>query len=31
MDDERLGQESLVDLLTAPVYELAMRWRRPSA
>jgi glutamine---fructose-6-phosphate transaminase (isomerizing) len=30
MDDDRLGKEPLVDLLTAPVYELATRWRRPS-
>ena len=28
IDDERLGEEPLVDLLTAPVYDLAMRWRR---
>ena len=30
-DDERLGQEAVVDLLTEPVYELARRWRRPPA
>jgi glucosamine--fructose-6-phosphate aminotransferase (isomerizing) len=30
MDDERLGSEPLVDLLTAPVVELAGRWRRQS-
>ena len=28
MDDDRLGQEPLVELLTTPVYELATRWRR---
>ena len=28
-DDDRLGQEPIVDLLTEPVYELAKRWRRP--
>ncbi len=26
-DDERLGVEPIVDLLTTPVYELATRWR----
>jgi glucosamine--fructose-6-phosphate aminotransferase (isomerizing) len=26
-DDERLGQEPIVDLLTEPVYALAARWR----
>jgi glucosamine--fructose-6-phosphate aminotransferase (isomerizing) len=26
-DDERLGVELIVDLLTTPVYELATRWR----
>ena len=26
-DDERLGEEPFVDLLTEPVYELAKRWR----
>ncbi len=31
MDDERLGQEAVIDLLTVPVYELARRWRRPPA
>ncbi len=31
MDDERLGKEPVVDLLTVPVYELAMRWRQPRA
>jgi glucosamine--fructose-6-phosphate aminotransferase (isomerizing) len=27
-DDELLGEEPIVDLLTQPVYELATRWRR---
>jgi glucosamine--fructose-6-phosphate aminotransferase (isomerizing) len=27
-DSTRLGEEPIVDLLTAPVYELAKRWRR---
>ncbi len=31
MDDERLGMEPLVDLLTTPVYELAVRWRQSSS
>ena len=29
-DDQRLGAEPIVDLLTMPVYELATRWRRPA-
>jgi len=29
-DDDRLGEEPIVDLLTEPVYELAKRWRRPT-
>jgi glucosamine--fructose-6-phosphate aminotransferase (isomerizing) len=29
-DDSRLGQEPIVELLTAPVYELARRWRYPT-
>jgi glucosamine--fructose-6-phosphate aminotransferase (isomerizing) len=28
MDDERLGRETVIDLLTVPVYELARRWRQ---
>ena len=28
-DDQRLGGEPIVDLLTVPVYQLAVRWRRP--
>ncbi len=31
MDDERLGKETVVDLLTVPVYDLARRWRQPPA
>src|SRR5262249_37073674 len=27
-DDEALGEERIVELLTQPVYELATRWRR---
>jgi glucosamine--fructose-6-phosphate aminotransferase (isomerizing) len=27
-DDHQLGDEPIVDLLTKPVYELAIRWRR---
>jgi glucosamine--fructose-6-phosphate aminotransferase (isomerizing) len=27
-DDQRLGAEPIVELLTQPVYELALRWRR---
>ena len=27
-DDERLGEEPIVELLTQPVYELARQWRR---
>jgi glucosamine--fructose-6-phosphate aminotransferase (isomerizing) len=30
-DDQRLGEEPIVELLTQPVYELARRWRRPSS
>jgi glucosamine--fructose-6-phosphate aminotransferase (isomerizing) len=30
-DDDRLGVEPIVDLLTEPVYALAARWRRPTA
>ena len=30
-DDERLGQEPIVDLLTEPVYALAARWRGSGA
>ena len=29
-DQDRLGEESITDLLTEPVYELARRWRRPA-
>src|SRR6202035_2834822 len=28
-DESRLGNEPVVDLLTVPVYQLALRWRRP--
>jgi glucosamine--fructose-6-phosphate aminotransferase (isomerizing) len=28
-DDHHLGDEAVVDLLTVPVYQLALRWRRP--
>lgn len=31
MDDERLGLEPVIDLLTVPVHTLAARWRRPPA
>jgi glucosamine--fructose-6-phosphate aminotransferase (isomerizing) len=30
LDDERLGQEPIVELLTEPVYALARRWRAAS-
>jgi glucosamine--fructose-6-phosphate aminotransferase (isomerizing) len=30
-DQQRLGEEPIVDLLTEPVYALAGRWRRPAA
>ncbi len=30
-DLSRLGEETVVDLLTCPVYELARRWRSPRA
>jgi glucosamine--fructose-6-phosphate aminotransferase (isomerizing) len=29
-DEQRLGAEPIVDLLTEPVYELAKRWRRAT-
>ena len=30
-DDERLSLESMVDLLTEPVYVLAERWQRAAS